>query len=248
MPRQRSPNRRKAFELYKKHKGQITNREIASRLKEDEKVIAVWKSRDKWNVVQQSESCTTNERKKDNKQKRSGNPSPAHKFPEHNSHNLMHGLRSKYLHQEQIEIIEAMNGMDIVEQLWMQIEIKFSAIIRMQKIMWVKDAADEKRSGVGMFTQVAFAHERYESYIKAMSRAMGEYRSLVKQWQAVAGEDKERELKLQGMQLDIDKKQEELKAIRGDDDDENIIDEFNKATAPSPADVETLFGGEDEEV
>ncbi|MCB7067057.1 terminase [Enterocloster citroniae] len=64
MPRGRSPNRDKAFEIYKQHDGKITNREIASRLDEDEKVIAVWKSRDKWNVVQQKkkERCTTKSR------------------------------------------------------------------------------------------------------------------------------------------------------------------------------------------
>ncbi len=61
MPRTRNPNRAKAHEIYKEHGGNITNREIAKLLGEDEKVVAVWKSRDKWNVVQQSdESCTTN--------------------------------------------------------------------------------------------------------------------------------------------------------------------------------------------
>lgn len=62
MARARSPSRDKALEIYKQHNGNITNREIASMLNEDEKVIAVWKSRDKWNkVVQQSEqSGTTN--------------------------------------------------------------------------------------------------------------------------------------------------------------------------------------------
>lgn len=60
MPRERSPNRDKAYEIYKEHGGNITNRDIAALLGEDEKVVAVWKSRDKWNVVQQSsESCTT---------------------------------------------------------------------------------------------------------------------------------------------------------------------------------------------
>lgn len=60
MPRGRSPNRDKAYEIYRQHGGKITNREIANLLGEDEKVIAVWKSRDKWNVVQQSkERCTT---------------------------------------------------------------------------------------------------------------------------------------------------------------------------------------------
>lgn len=64
MPRGRSPNRDKAFEIYKQHGGKITNREIAAQLDEDEKVIAVWKSRDKWNVVQQTKKkrCTTKTR------------------------------------------------------------------------------------------------------------------------------------------------------------------------------------------
>ena len=74
MARARSPNRDKAFEIYIKHDGNITNREIANTLNEDEKVIAVWKSRDKWNkninVVQQSnESCTTKENTKNNNKK-----------------------------------------------------------------------------------------------------------------------------------------------------------------------------------
>lgn len=73
MPRERSPNRDKAFEIYKEHNGNIENREIAKILGENEKVIAVWKQRDKWNeklnVVQQiNESCTTKiKRKKRNK-------------------------------------------------------------------------------------------------------------------------------------------------------------------------------------
>lgn len=69
MARVRSPNRDKALEIYKAHNGNIANREIAKILEEDEKVIAVWKSRDKWNeninVVQQSiKSCTTKKNSK----------------------------------------------------------------------------------------------------------------------------------------------------------------------------------------
>ena len=64
MARARNPNRDKALEIYREHDGKITNREIAAILGEDEKVVAVWKGRDKWqNVVQQSKkSCTTKKR------------------------------------------------------------------------------------------------------------------------------------------------------------------------------------------
>ena len=69
MPRQRSPNRDKAYEIWKEHKGNITNRQIAEQLGENEKTIAVWKQRDKWagekNVVQQKKkSCTTKQNNK----------------------------------------------------------------------------------------------------------------------------------------------------------------------------------------
>lgn len=63
MPKARNPNQDKAFEIYKEHNGNITNRAIAELLGEDEKVIAVWKSRNKWNVVQQSEQCCTTKKK-----------------------------------------------------------------------------------------------------------------------------------------------------------------------------------------
>ncbi|MCR8981631.1 phage terminase small subunit-related protein [Brevibacillus laterosporus] len=64
MPRERNPNRDKAYKIWLEHNGNITNRQIAEMLGENEKVIAVWKQRDKWNVVQQSanESCTTKKR------------------------------------------------------------------------------------------------------------------------------------------------------------------------------------------
>lgn len=49
----RDPNRDKAKELWLEHGGKITNRRIAELLGIDEKKVAVWKQRDKWNVVQQ---------------------------------------------------------------------------------------------------------------------------------------------------------------------------------------------------
>lgn len=63
MPKARNPNQDKAFEIYKEHNGNITNRAIAELLGEDEKIIAVWKSRNKWNVVQQTEQCCTTKKK-----------------------------------------------------------------------------------------------------------------------------------------------------------------------------------------
>lgn len=48
MPRARDPNRDKAFEIYKKHKGKIDLVEIASLLNVSSGTIRGWKSKDKW--------------------------------------------------------------------------------------------------------------------------------------------------------------------------------------------------------
>lgn len=59
MARKRDPKRDKAFELFKKSNGTVTNREIAKQLDVPEKTISAWKSRDKWNAVLQNEECGT---------------------------------------------------------------------------------------------------------------------------------------------------------------------------------------------
>lgn len=48
MPRARNPNRDKAFEIYKKHNGEIDLVEIASQLNISAGTVRGWKSKDKW--------------------------------------------------------------------------------------------------------------------------------------------------------------------------------------------------------
>jgi len=47
--RKRDPRRDEAFEIWKQHNGEITNRAIAEQLDVPEKTIGGWKSKDKWN-------------------------------------------------------------------------------------------------------------------------------------------------------------------------------------------------------
>lgn len=71
MARERDPKRDLAFQMWKESDGKITNREIANTLDVDEKKIATWKTRDKWNcsttkkenVVQQNKKCSTTKEK-----------------------------------------------------------------------------------------------------------------------------------------------------------------------------------------
>ena len=79
MPRPRSPNRDKAFEIYQQQNGNMENRRIAEQLDVDERFIAKWKHEDKWverlkknngvhhsskSVHQKDEKCTPNNAKK----------------------------------------------------------------------------------------------------------------------------------------------------------------------------------------
>ncbi|QTB21588.1 hypothetical protein J1907_17840 [Lysinibacillus sphaericus] len=173
--------------------------------------------------------------KKDGRvKKRSGNPNPQNQFTKRNRAAMIHGLRSKFLFDEQVEIMEALQDFDVVDQLWLQIELSFSAIIRAQKIMWVEDSFDHLKEtsgyssgegGSGETFKVIYAHERYESYIKAQTRAFAEHRNLVKQFMDLTTEDDERRLKLEQMQLNIDKTKAEIEKLdeKGDGPMEIVI-------------------------
>lgn len=68
MARVRSPNRDKAYGIYKEHNGNIANREIANILDISEKTISGWKAKDKWveklNGVLQKEIQSTPKEKR----------------------------------------------------------------------------------------------------------------------------------------------------------------------------------------
>ncbi len=209
LPRKRSPNRDRAYEIYKEHGGKITNREIANLLGEDEKVVAVWKGRDKWNDVQRSEkSCTTN--------KKGGQPgnknAVGHGAPKRNNNAEKHGLFRKYLPEETFSITQEMSR-DPLDVLWDQIQIAYAAIIRAQQIMYVRDREDkttekiEEKTGnvLGESWEVQQAWDKHANFLKSQARAQSELRSMIKQynellhdnWDLVAEEQKARVKKLE---------------------------------------------------
>lgn len=255
------------YELaYIDYKNGMKYKEIAEKYGVTLNTVKSWKTR-KWNkddtekgvhtkttkgkgVHTKNESATTSDElveivmdeppKKDNRVKRrSGNPNPSNQFTKRNRAAMIHGLRSKFFYDEQIEIMEALQEFDVVDQLWLQIEISFSAIIRAQKIMWVEDQFDHLsevsgqssgESGSGETYKVVYAHERFESYIKAQTRAFAEHRSLVKQFMDMTTEDDERRLKLEQMQLNINKTKAEIDSLNKDNKQQTsvitIVDEW----------------------
>jgi phage terminase small subunit len=101
MARERDPNRDKAFEIWKEHNGDITNREIAKALSVDEKKIAVWKQRDKWNVVQQKEPKKKSKTKNVVQQKKNKPKTKQKKVLSHEEINLDNFLDDSDLTEKQ---------------------------------------------------------------------------------------------------------------------------------------------------
>lgn len=62
--------------------------------------------------------------------------------------------------------------------------------------------------------EIQFAWDRHATFLNAQSRAMGELRSLIKQFDQLAHEQDERRLKLEQMRLNIEKTK---KAVNGGD-------------------------------
>lgn len=234
MPRKRSPNRARAFEIYQEYGGNITNREIAALLGEDEKVVAVWKSRDKWNVVQQSkESRTTNK-----KGAQPGNKNASgHGAPKKNSNAEKHGLFRKYLPEETFSIIDEMQNKSPLDLIWDAIQIQYAAIIRSQQIMYVADREDktiekvatQDGNVIGEKWEVQQAWDKQAGFLKAQARAQAELRSLIKQYDEML--HKNWELSTEEQRARIDKIKSEAERIRnsgsgeGEDDGVEIIND-----------------------
>ncbi|WP_259425318.1 phage terminase small subunit [Bacillus velezensis] len=143
--------------------------------------------------------------------------------PERNRNAVSHGFFSKYLPEETLEIMEEIQERSPADMIWDQIQIQYAAILRAQRIMFVQDQDDVtkvlKKEKPGAFGdeqewEFQFAWDRHATFLNAQSRAMGELRSLIKQFDQLAHEQDERRLKLEQMRLNIEKTK---KAVNGGD-------------------------------
>lgn len=210
MARVRSPDRDKAFEIYKEHNGNIENREIARILNISEKTIGGWKCKDSWkeklNGVLQKKNEKNTEYSKRKKGAPKGNKNSvghASSVPKGNKNAEKHGFFSKYLPEETLDIIGEIKEKDPLDILWENITIQYAAIIRAQRIMHVeskeemikelkkskvktKDRNTEKtstnESEEEYEYEFQFAWDRQATFLNAQSRAMSELRSLIKQY------------------------------------------------------------------
>lgn len=244
MPRQRSPNRDQAFEIFKKHNGNIENRRIAEMLDISEKTVGGWKCKDKWseqlNGVLQTDKRSTPKHK-------GGQPGNKNATgPPGNKHAEKFGFFSKYLPPETKEIFDAVQDADPIDLLWHQIQIQYAAIVRAQRIMYVEDQEDSTKvtsmeSAGSEAYMVQMAWDKQASFLQAQSRAMKTLQSLFKQYDELLKSDlatEEQKARIDRLKAEIAKVEAENKERAGTEHpgDDGFLEALNGSAAEDWAD------------
>ncbi|MEN4813394.1 phage terminase small subunit [Bacillus velezensis] len=227
----------KHIQAYKDYAKGMKYKDLAEKYGVSVNTIKSWKQRHGWERKKGAPS------EKSVHTKKAGAP-PGNKnalgnnggAPERNRNAVSHGFFSKYLPEETLEIMEEIQERSPADMIWDQIQIQYAAIIRAQRIMFVQDQDDTTKivskikgdlsiNEDGSLSKahfveelqhdIQFAWDKQAVFLNAQSRAMGELRSLIKQFDQLAHEQDERRLKLEQMRLNIEKTK---KAINGGDE------------------------------
>lgn len=188
LPRQRSQNRDRAFEIYQEHAGTIDLVRIAELLDLPAGTIRGWKAKDNWDKRLNGAPPKDTERSK----QRGGQPgnqnAVGHGAPPRNKNAEKHGFFSKWLPAETMEIMQAIESKSPLDMLWDQIMIQYTAIIRSQQIMYVYDEDDmtKETSMLGdnvTAWDVQQAWDKQAKFLQAQSKAMATLNSMIKQYE-----------------------------------------------------------------
>lgn len=202
--------------------------EIANQLNLPEGTVRRWKCTHKWDSERSD--------KKANVRKKRGAPlgnrnAADHGAPQQNNNAEKFGFFRKYLPEETVSIIQEMPK-DPLDILWDQIQIAYAAIIRAQKIMYVRDQEDttttqfQEKNG-DTFTEerreVQHAWDKQGNFLSAQARAqkalegmINRYEELLhKNWELATNEQKARisQIKAQTARLTGTESKEELEKL-----------------------------------
>lgn len=211
MPKAKNPKANKAEALFREGLKLI---EIAKQLDVPAGTVRRWKNTYGW----QSERS---DKKKSNVRKRRGAPkgnSNATGAPAGNKRAEKYGFFSKYLPDETKEIFDAVDDANPLDLLWHQIQISYAAIIRAQRIAYVKNQEDKTIE----WQEVQQAWDKQNDFLKAQARAQGELRNLIKQYDEMLHHDWE--LATDEQKARVDKLKAEAARIGGNEEIEYLDD------------------------
>ena len=113
--------------------------------------------------------------------------------PPGNQHAVKHGFFCKVLPVETLDLVKDLQVLDSLDVLWQNIQIQYVAILRAQKLMYVKDQDDktvekiETKDGsvIGERWEVQQAWDKQATFLSAQSRAMQTLTNMIKQYDAM---------------------------------------------------------------
>ena len=111
--------------------------DIAEELGLPEGTVRRWKCTHKWDSERSDKEASVRKRGAQPGNKNSSGGPPGNRKAE------KYGFFSKYLPDETREIFSAIESADPLDLLWHQIQIAYAAIIRAQRIAYVKDQKDK---------------------------------------------------------------------------------------------------------
>lgn len=207
-------------------------KDIADKYQVSINTVKSWKTRN-WNnpkCVHTKKKRTTKERRAKKNGAPFGNKNGI--GPPGNQNAKKHGLFSKWLPKDTKEIVEMIPN-DPLELLWINIQLQFSAIIRSQQIMYVKDHEDktieknEYKNGdiaIGEKWEVQQAWDKQATFLNAQSRAMKTLESMMKSYDELLHKDwdnvsEEKKKRIELIQAQIDN----LQKVDNSYDDDGVI-------------------------
>ncbi|MBE0185636.1 hypothetical protein E6W43_04125 [Bacillus sp. seq1] len=236
----------KHIQAYKDYVKGMKYKDLAEKYGVSVNTIKSWKQRHGWERKKGasiSKSVHTKKGGQPGNKNAIGNKGGA--APAGNQNAVTHGFFSKFLPEETLEIMEEIQERSPADMIWDQIQIQYAAIIRAQKIMFVSDKEEmikelkKKRSLISEVSEIEeeeyefqFAWDRHATFLNAQSRAMGELRGLIKQFDQLAHEADERRLKLEQMRLNIEKAKKDIDGDNGNSQENEVAAMLRKMVKP----------------
>lgn len=165
----------------------LKQKEICAKYDISINTLKSWIKRYKWAEEKRNKGAPKNKRGAPFNNKNS----VGHGAPKENKNAEKFGFFSKYLPKETLDLMKEISEKNKLDILWEQITIQYAAIIRAQRIMYVEDKDEMIKElkkhetnefGEKIEYEFQFAWDRQATFLNAQSRAMGELRSLIKQY------------------------------------------------------------------
>lgn len=216
--------------------------EIASQLNIPEGTVRRWKCTHKWDNERSDKKSERSHRKKGGQPGNQNAQGHGGTGPPENRNAEKYGFFSKYLPDETREIFSAIEQADPLDLLWHQIQIAYAAIIRAQRIAYVRDQQDktveriETKAGnvIGEKWEVQQAWDKQNEFMKAQARAQSELRSLIKQYDEMLHKDWSMASEEQRSRIAQIKAQTErlsTQPVENEDDGVEIINDADEKTS-----------------